>query len=112
VFITIDGITDRAAAESLRDKLIYVDRKNAVPLDEGQAFICDIIGCAVQTEDGGNVGEIIDVIETGANNVFQVRTQKGVLLVPVIDDVVLSMRPDDKLVVVNAVRLGETSIYQ
>jgi 16S rRNA processing protein RimM len=112
VFLTVEGAADREAAERFRGKIIYVDREHAVPLDAGQAFICDIIGCAMQTEDGALIGKIEDVIETGANDVFQVKTPKGVLLVPVIDGVVISMKPEDKLVTVNADRLAETSLYQ
>ena len=111
VYLTLNGIADRSAAESLRGKYIYVERSEAVPLTNGQAFICDIIGCKLVYEDGSEAGAITDVIKTGANDVFEVDTPRGKLLVPVIESVVLEMKPEDGVVIVDRTRLGETSVY-
>ena len=110
-YVAFDGVADRNAAEGLRGRLIYVERPQAIPLGEGQAFICDIIGCRMVCANGTEIGTITDVIKTGANDVFEVETPRGTLLVPVIPDVVLDMRPEERMVVVDETRLSETSVY-
>ena len=47
-------------------------RKNAVRLQRDEYFIADLIGLKVQDEDGKELGTVKDVIETGANDVYEV----------------------------------------
>lgn len=54
-----------------------VTRENALPLAEGQFYFCDVIGAKVFDEDGGEIGTVKDVIETGANNVFAIEAEGG-----------------------------------
>ena len=44
VYLTLEGIEDRNEAEKLRGVQLWVDRENAVELDEDQVFIADILG--------------------------------------------------------------------
>ena len=54
------------------------------------------------TEDGRELGELFDVLETGANHVFLVKKQDGKeLLLPYIPDCVLEIKIEEKLVIVH-----------
>ncbi len=53
----------------------------------------DVLGSRVTDERHGDLGEIVEVIETGANDVWVVEGPLGQVLLPVIDDVVLERRP-------------------
>ena len=79
------------AAERLRNSVIYIDRKD-VKLPEGRYFISDLLGCAVYDADSAELlGEITDISETGANDVWHI-TREGVeYLVPAIEDVIVSV---------------------
>ena len=44
VFLSVEGVADRNAAEKLRGELLYIDRAHAVELDEDTNFLCDLIG--------------------------------------------------------------------
>lgn len=93
----LKGINRIEDAELLIGKIAYFD-KNDVDLDEGQYFIDDIIGLAVQDIDTGIIyGNVTDVFPTGANDVFEVTGEK-VLLVPKIDEVVIKIDLDAKLI--------------
>ena len=73
--------------EGFRGCDLMVTRENALPLAEGQYYLCDVIGAKVVEEDGSPVGIVRDVIETGANNVFAIETDEGrEVLFPVIDE--------------------------
>ncbi|MDD5995030.1 MAG: ribosome maturation factor RimM [Eubacterium sp.] len=64
--------------EMFRKCDLFVTRENAVPLEEGEYFICDIIGAQVKNEEDGNViGKVKDVLETGANLVFSIESNEG-----------------------------------
>ena len=68
-FKGLDNIND---IEKYRQKSLYVTRKNAVRLQRDEYFIADLIGLKVQDEDGTELGTVKDVIETGANDVYEV----------------------------------------
>lgn len=71
---------------------LMVTRENAVPLEEGEYFITDIIGCSVVEIGGRQLGVLKDVLQTGANDVLIVESQGGKeLLIPWIDECVLSV---------------------
>lgn len=84
-------IDTQEEAEKLRNTVIYIERSQ-LNLDEGDNFIADLIGLSVRDVDTDEVyGEIIDVIQTGANDVYVIRGSRGELLVPALADVVISI---------------------
>lgn len=88
-FKGLDNIND---IEKYRQKSLYVTRKNAVRLQRDEYFIADLIGLKVQDEDGKEVGTVKDVIETGANDVYEVEMADGKsLLLPAIKQCILNV---------------------
>ncbi len=88
-FKGLDNIND---IEKYRQKSLYVTRKNAVRLQRDEYFIADLIGLKVQDEDGTELGTIKDVIETGANDVYEVEMADGrSLLLPAIKQCILNV---------------------
>lgn len=71
---------------------LYVTRENAVKLKKNEYFIADLIGMQVYTEDGSLLGELKDVIQTGANDVYEVRMENGKeVLIPAIRQCILDV---------------------
>ena len=88
-FTGLDNIND---IEKYRQKSLYVTRKNAVRLQRDEYFIADLIGLKVQDEDGAELGTVKDVIETGANDVYEVEMADGrSLLLPAIKQCILNV---------------------
>lgn len=88
-FKGLDNIND---IEKYRQKSLYVTRKNAVRLQRDEYFIADLIGLKVQDEDGTELGTVKDVIETGANDVYEVQMADGrSLLLPAIKKCILNV---------------------
>ena len=88
-FKGLDNIND---IEKYRQKSLYVTRKNAVRLQRDEYFIADLIGLKVQDEDGTELGTVKDVIETGANDVYDVEMADGrSLLLPAIKQCILNV---------------------
>lgn len=71
---------------------LLVERENAVPLEEGEYFIADMIGMKVITDEGKNFGILKDVMETGANDVYVIEhPSEGEILVPAIKECILDV---------------------
>lgn len=73
VLLRLRGIDSRSQAESVNGWFLAVRRENAVPLPPDTWFICDLIGCAVFDKQRGYVGELADVIQNSAQDVYVVR---------------------------------------
>ena len=87
-FKDYDNIND---IEQFVKKDLMVTRDNAVKCEPGEFFICDLIGLKVITDTGEQLGTLTEVLETGANNVYEVTTDDNkVILIPVIDQCILA----------------------
>ena len=94
-----DNIND---IEQFVKKDLMVTRDNAVKCEPGEYFICDLIGLKVVTDDGKELGTLTEVLETGANNVYEVTTTNGKqVLIPVIDECILAHDMEAKTVTVH-----------
>lgn len=86
------GIDDINEIEKYRGCSLFVTRENAVKLKKDEYFIADLLGIQVQDENGDELGILEDVIETGANDVYQIRMTDGrELLLPAIRQCVLEV---------------------
>ena len=100
-FKDIDRIED---VERFVKKDLYVSRENAIELEEGEYFVGDLIGLTVKDETGKVIGILSDVMETGANNVYIVtpsENPKAEILIPAIDDCILSIDMDEGVMTVH-----------
>ena len=90
VILKFKGIDNINEIEPYRGKDLLVTRKDAVPLEEGEYFISDLIGLQVISDQGEELGELIDVLQTGANDVYIVKQEgKKELLIPAIRQCIL-----------------------
>lgn len=97
VIMKLEGIDTVEAADALRNCFILVDRAHAVKLPENTYFICDIIGCSVYDENGNVLGELTDVLKTGSNDVYVIKSgSKPDILLPALKSVVKKVAPEEK----------------
>ncbi|MBQ3602059.1 MAG: ribosome maturation factor RimM [Lachnospiraceae bacterium] len=99
VILKFKGINNINDIEKYKGKDLYVTREHAVPLEENEYFLCDIIGAKVVTEDGKDFGILKEILQTGANDVYvvEMENQQEVLL-PVIKECVLDVNIEEKIV--------------
>lgn len=95
VILKLAGCDDRNQAEALRNQLLQVPEEEAIPLEEDEVYLYQLIGLQVRTTDGLALGELVDVLETGANDVYVIRSPAGrELLLPDIPQVILEINPE------------------
>lgn len=95
--VKLSGIDDRTGADLMRGRTLLVHR-DSLPagLDSEEP---DLTGADVHDEEKGLLGRIEETLMTGANDVWIVRGERfGEVLIPVIDDVVLSVDHESRMV--------------
>ncbi|GAB4422843.1 MAG: ribosome maturation factor RimM [Anaerolineae bacterium] len=92
VLLSLEGVTDRLLAETLAGQLVQIPIEAAMDLPDGEYYLYQLMGLQVVTAAGDPLGQIVDIIETGANDVYVVRSAEGdspgEILLPAIPDVV------------------------
>lgn len=84
---------------------LLVTRENAIPLEEGEYYIADIIGSKVITDEDKILGTLTDVLQTGANDVYVVKTKDGKeVLLPSIEECILDRDIENKNVKVHIMK--------
>ena len=90
---------------------IMIDRSYAQPLEEGEYYIADLIGCRVITDDcsegfceGSELGILKDVLQTGANDVYLVARGSEEILLPVIKDCIKNVDIENSVITVHLMK--------
>ena len=98
VLLKIKGIDTMDDAIPLKGKIVYINREDVV-MDKGEYFIQDLLGItAYDVDTHKNYGKIVDVLKTGANDVYVLEDEnKKQRLVPVIPSVVLAIDIDAQI---------------
>lgn len=106
--VKVAGIDDRDAAQKLVGSEIFVSEDALSDLPEGEFYWRDLIGMAVVTDKGYDLGHVSDIMETGANDVLVVKANlkdgfgKKERLIPyLMDQVILSISAEDKQICVD-----------
>ncbi len=77
VRITLVGVEDRTAAERLRGRLVCVDAEQLAPLEEGEYYSYQLVGCKVESADGESIGTVTEIWSTGAPDVLVITDDTG-----------------------------------
>ncbi len=89
VLLKFKGIDSVEEAEKLRNSYIEIERKDAIPLEEGEYFIADLLGLDVYLDTGEKLGVLDDIFNNGSSDIYVVKNELGKqFLLPYIDEVV------------------------
>lgn len=88
--------------EAIKGKKLFVTRKNAVKLQKDEYFIADLIGMKVMDPDSGLEGELTDVLQTGANDVYDITLSDGrSFLLPAISDCIRKVDMQESMITIH-----------
>jgi 16S rRNA processing protein RimM len=98
----LEGCEDRQAADAYRDQAVSIRFDDAAPLPEHVYYHWQIIGLEVKTEAGELLGKVVEILETGANDVYVVRNESGEeILLPAVESVVLEIDLEQECMLVH-----------
>ena len=102
VILKFEGLDRIEDVEGMKHYELYVDREHAVPLEEGEYYIADLIDMEVRLTDGTTFGILKDVMETGANFVYIVDSKEhGEVLIPAIPQCIKSVDIEKGVMIVS-----------
>ena len=95
-------VPDANAAPALKGGFVCLPREELVPLPPGTYYVFELLGAAVYSTEGEFLGELKDVLQTGANDVYVVESGRGApLLVPALKQVVKEVDLENRRVLVD-----------
>ncbi|MDK2982187.1 MAG: rRNA processing protein RimM [Chloroflexota bacterium] len=101
--IRFKGIHNPEEADRFKNQIMYVQEEALPELPEGEFYHHELIGLRVQDEQQKALGDLAEIITTGANDVYVVRDpadEKNEVLIPAIPDVILEIDIEKKIMVV------------
>mgnify|MGYP002513186778 CR=1 FL=1 len=102
--VAFKGVETIEHAESLRNTVLYIDRDDA-KLPEGRYFISDLLGVEVFDSDtNARLGEISDVSQTGANDVWHILKDGKEYLVSAIPPVIVKVDTESDTVIIRPLK--------
>ena len=104
VILKLTGVCDRTAAEALKGSDLYIREEELPVLPEDTYYIRDLLGMAVCQENGRMLGELVDVIQSSAQDIYEVRLENGKkLLIPVVGEFVLNIDMEQRVITVRLI---------
>jgi 16S rRNA processing protein RimM len=91
LLLKLAGIDVREVAAEQRGEYLLLRESDLEPLAEGEYYRYQLIGLRVISTEGEDLGEITEILERPANDVFVVTGPRGEFLVPAADDIVQSV---------------------
>lgn len=89
VIARLGGVTTPEEAQALRGHAVYAPEDALPPLEEGEFYLHEFIGLRAVLEDGGDLGEVVDVLRGAAQDLLVVRRENlPDVLVPDVDAIV------------------------
>ena len=102
VILKFRGKDSIEEVQQLKGAKLVIPRESAVSLEDGEYLIPDLIGMKVVEDTGKVLGELSYVMQTGANDVYAVKTADGgEILLPAIDSCILDVDTDNDLMTVH-----------
>lgn len=110
VYLRIEGVDTRNDAEALRGELMYIDRSELPPPDEGEYYIFELKGLHVKDGEGNKLGVLSDVLQHGAADVYVVKGDRNFMF-PALKRVIQSVDINAGFMTVDAGALAEVAVY-
>lgn len=74
---SLDGVTDKNAADAMRGTLLYCDRSDLPALTEDEIYYADIVGMECIDENGQSIGIVKNVDNFGAGDLLDIHPANG-----------------------------------
>ncbi len=95
VIAAFAGIDSIDSANLLRNKIVFIDREDA-KLPKGAYFLQDLMGLTVIDDDTGKtVGELTDIMDMPASNIYVIKGENGEILVPAVPEFIKTVDTED-----------------
>jgi 16S rRNA processing protein RimM len=98
LLIRFEEIVDRTAAELWNGRLLFVPEHELTPPGEGEVYVHELQGMTVELSSGEVVGRVADVFEVPQGLLLDVARERGTVLVPFTDEVIVDIDRERRVV--------------
>ena len=77
VFLKLIDVNDRNSAGKFRGCEILIDKSELIELKDDEFFVHDLVGCKVYSENEQYIGELVQIMQAGSNDVYTVKDESG-----------------------------------
>ncbi|MCF0106454.1 MAG: 16S rRNA processing protein RimM [Holdemanella sp.] len=99
-YAKFEGIDSIDQAELLKTEVLYINEKELPELEEDEFYYHELMGCTVFNEKKEELGNVVDILETGANLVLRIKKGKDSFLMPFVDAFVLDVDIEGKMMTI------------
>ena len=102
--LKLEGIDDRNAAETMRNRELLLPREELWKQPEDTYFVDDLVGCAVVSEDGAPVGTLKTIHSRPAQDLYEIERADGSsFLLPAVKEFIKDVKTDEKIIVIHLI---------
>ncbi len=102
--LKLEGIDDRNAAETMRNRELLLPREELWKQPEDTYFVDDLVGCAVVSEDGAPVGTLKTIHSRPAQDLYEIERADGSsFLLPAVKEFIKDVKTDEKKIVIHLI---------
>ena len=102
-FILFAGYDSPEKAKALNGWFVKVPEEETVPLPEGAYYWFELIGMEVVSESGEPLGVIVDIFETGSNDVYVIKRGKEEVYIPATREIIRQVDREAKRMIIHLV---------
>lgn len=95
-----EGIDSIEKAEQLKTKNLFIAQDDLPELEEGQYYYHELMNCTVYNEEKENLGEVVDILEAGANLVLRVKSKNTSFLLPFVPAFIVDVNKDTHEIII------------
>lgn len=85
VIVKFKGLDHINEVEKYKNRIVYTEKLSAEELEEDRYYVEDLIGMKIVDEKHGEIGELIDVMQNPAHDLYVVKTPEKEILIPVVE---------------------------
>ncbi len=103
VIVKFKQFNDINEVEKFRGCELTIDRKDAIKLAPGEYYCADLIGLTIVDEDGNELGTLTEILQTGANDVYEMTKKDDgeKVYIPAIKDCIKEINPEGGRIIIH-----------
>jgi 16S rRNA processing protein RimM len=103
VYLTLENIEDMDTAETFKNTYISIFENQLRELPEDTYYLFELEGMKVYSTEGAYIGEISEIYQPGANDVYEVKNNDKTYLIPAVKEVVKEVNMKDRKIIINVI---------
>jgi 16S rRNA processing protein RimM len=106
VILKLEDLDSRDDVSDFTGTQLYIDRENAIRVEESSHYCYDITGCTIVSSKGDSIGTIVDIVNAGSCDVYVVRPindEEDRVFIPAVKEVVKKIDIDKKEIIIDVI---------